>query len=148
VVRSRRHRESQRGAVAVEFALVLPILLLLVLGGIDWGYYFFASQIVSNAAREGARTGSLKTTGTPCDEATGAIAVAKDYLVRARLLKDPSDDRAVIACTRSTVVDPNDAVLVKIVYQAKPGSMSLTGYLPAGLLPTSATAVATMRLEP
>jgi len=52
-------RRRERGAVAVEFALVLPLLLLLVLGGIDWGYYFFASEVITNVAREGASVAVL-----------------------------------------------------------------------------------------
>ncbi|HET6149884.1 MAG TPA: TadE/TadG family type IV pilus assembly protein [Polyangia bacterium] len=55
-----RHRRStERGAAAVEFALVLPLFLMLLMGTIDYGYYFFSDQIVTNAAREGARTGTL-----------------------------------------------------------------------------------------
>ena len=38
----------------VEFALVLPILLLLILGVIDFGRMFYTKMILTNAAREGA----------------------------------------------------------------------------------------------
>jgi Flp pilus assembly protein TadG len=48
-----QHRE--RGAAAVEFALVLPALLLLVLGIIDFGRIFSAQQTLTYAARAGAR---------------------------------------------------------------------------------------------
>jgi hypothetical protein len=50
-------RRSQRGAVAVEFALIAPILFLLVFGIIDFGNAFQAWDAASTAAREGTRIG-------------------------------------------------------------------------------------------
>lgn len=53
----RRHlRKDTRGAVAVEFALILPILLMLVFGIFEFGMLFRADLTVSQAARSGART--------------------------------------------------------------------------------------------
>jgi Flp pilus assembly protein TadG len=54
---SRRRRARGRGQALVEFALVIPIFLLLVAGMIDFGLGLNASITVSNAAREGARLG-------------------------------------------------------------------------------------------
>jgi len=45
------------GAAAVEFAIVLSCLLLLITGIMDFGHAFFLKQIVTNASREGARYG-------------------------------------------------------------------------------------------
>lgn len=44
----------QKGQSLVEFALVLPLLLMLVLGAIDFGRLFYTKIIITNAAREGA----------------------------------------------------------------------------------------------
>ncbi|QDC26534.1 pilus assembly protein [Georgenia yuyongxinii] len=55
---------SQRGASAVEFALVSPVLIVLVLGIIDFGLYINAASVVGNAAREGVRVASLGATST------------------------------------------------------------------------------------
>ena len=55
--RSRRefggHRE--RGAAAVEFALVLPILLVILLGILDFGLYYYNDLQLTHAARDAAR---------------------------------------------------------------------------------------------
>ncbi len=50
---------KQRGQAAVEMALTLPILLLVLFGIIVSVFTFYAYIQVSNAAREGARAGSL-----------------------------------------------------------------------------------------
>jgi TadE-like protein len=54
-----KRRGDERGAAAVEFALVVPILLMLVFGIIDFGLMIRANTVLANAAREGARNGSI-----------------------------------------------------------------------------------------
>ncbi|HVI97025.1 MAG TPA: TadE/TadG family type IV pilus assembly protein, partial [Anaeromyxobacter sp.] len=76
-------RRHERGAAAVEFALVLPLLLVLLLGAIDWGYFFFLQEVVVNAAREGARAGSVIGDATASDAA--AQTRATGYLTSAGL---------------------------------------------------------------
>ena len=44
-----------RGAELVELALILPILLIIIAGIVDFGFMFQAFMVVNNAAREGAR---------------------------------------------------------------------------------------------
>jgi Flp pilus assembly protein TadG len=50
---SRRPRE--RGAAAVEMAIVLPLLLLVIGGLVDFGRAYYYKTVSANAAREGAR---------------------------------------------------------------------------------------------
>ena len=53
------NRADQRsGQSLVEFAFVVPILLLLILAIIDFGVLFYSQMAVSNAAWEGARAGA------------------------------------------------------------------------------------------
>jgi len=54
----RRFRDDQ-AAQLVEFALVLPMLLLLILGIAEFGFIFQQYEVVTNAAREGARMAVL-----------------------------------------------------------------------------------------
>jgi len=51
--------KSERGAELIEFALVFPLLLLVVLGIVDFGFLFQRMEVVTNAAREGARVAVL-----------------------------------------------------------------------------------------
>jgi Flp pilus assembly pilin Flp len=67
----RRHERERRGAAAVEFALVAPIFFLLVMGMIEVGRAVMVQQILTNAAREGARQATLD--GMTADDVTGAV---------------------------------------------------------------------------
>ena len=51
----RRGRRCDSGAELIEFALTMPILLLVVLGIIEFGFMFREYEVITNAAREGAR---------------------------------------------------------------------------------------------
>jgi Flp pilus assembly protein TadG len=55
----RRGLASERGAELIEFALVLPVLLVVVAGILDMGFLFKDWEVVTNAAREGARAAAL-----------------------------------------------------------------------------------------
>jgi hypothetical protein len=67
------NRHARRGAVVVEFAVVLPLLALLVFGIIEFGHVFFVRQGLINAARVGARTATLCMD----DDQRGPLVVAR-----------------------------------------------------------------------
>lgn len=59
---------GEEGVTAVEFAIILPILLVLILGGIDLAHMYYMDYVVTNASREGARWATkytVKADGTP-----------------------------------------------------------------------------------
>ena len=56
-----RPGRSERGAGLAEFALVLPVLLMILFGIIEFGFVLSRSQAVEAAAREGARLASLSS---------------------------------------------------------------------------------------
>lgn len=58
VWRFKKHKnKNQHGAAAVEFALILPLLLGLLVGGIDLSLALYDKAVITNASREGARAG-------------------------------------------------------------------------------------------
>ena len=90
---SRNGRTRRRGQSLVEFALVLPIFLLLIMGVIDAGRLVYMNSTLSNAAREGARTGAVEAnwkgqSGGSCGAAAGK--------------KCPADDAALLADIKAT----------------------------------------------
>ncbi len=55
---ARRWRpDAQRGAAAVEFALVLPVLLAVLMGVVEMGLALYDKAVLTHASREGARAG-------------------------------------------------------------------------------------------
>lgn len=70
----RASRKAEEGGALVELVLVLPVLLLVFVGAIDFARVFYVSQDLNNAARAGAQYGS-HTPGRTTDTA-GMIAAA------------------------------------------------------------------------
>lgn len=64
-------RRQDRGAAAVEFALILPVLVLLLFGIIQYGYFFFQSTAVEAATRDASRLASIG--GYACGELFDAV---------------------------------------------------------------------------
>ncbi len=54
-----RGRYRERGNSLAEFALIIPVLLLIVIAIIDFGRAIYAYSVVANCAREGARYGVI-----------------------------------------------------------------------------------------
>ena len=73
-----RSRASERGAAVVEFALVAPLLLLLVFGMISYGYMLSFRQALSQGAAEGARAAAVTVASTDGSEQTDAARAALD----------------------------------------------------------------------
>jgi len=59
-----RKNARRKGQALVEFALIVPILVMLVMGIVEFGRIFMTQQAVTNASREGARTGVLPNSST------------------------------------------------------------------------------------
>lgn len=74
VVRSRRSSERARGAAVVEFAVVLPLLLTILFGIIEYGWVFMVRQTLQTSAREGARIAILQTSESPYTAALTRMA--------------------------------------------------------------------------
>lgn len=77
----------ERGAAAVEFALILPILLLLIGGIVDFGRAMFTQVIVTNSAREGARAAVVGVNSAGLQ--ARAKAAAGPYSTSAGLVVSP-----------------------------------------------------------
>lgn len=52
-------RRSEKGQAMVEMALILPILILIIGGIVDFGWLFYNKLALNNAAREGARYAAI-----------------------------------------------------------------------------------------
>src|SRR5580765_679363 len=81
----KRRLACEKGAELIEFALVFPLLLLVMFGIMDFGLLFQRYETVTNAAREGARIAVL-----PDYKQSDVDARVKQYLVAAGLKSNPT----------------------------------------------------------
>jgi Flp pilus assembly protein TadG len=69
-------KHEQRGAVAVEMAILLPLLLLILIGIIEFGRVFNVQISLNQAAREGARHAAIHYDDPSLDVTTAALGAA------------------------------------------------------------------------
>ena len=81
----RKAWQRQSGAELLEFALVLPAFLLITAGIIDFGFVFQQYNVITNAAREGARLAVVPNTTI-----AGIDRRVKTYVTNAGLTRVPS----------------------------------------------------------
>jgi Flp pilus assembly protein TadG len=72
----RRFLKRSRGQSLVEFGIIVPVLLLLVLGAIDFGRVYFAYVSVTNGARNGAQYAALSPEAAADSDGIREAAVA------------------------------------------------------------------------
>jgi Flp pilus assembly protein TadG len=72
---------SESGASAVEFALLLPVLMMILFGTIEFGLALYQQSILTNASREGARLGIVQS--IPAITTTAINAAIDNYLTAA-----------------------------------------------------------------
>ncbi len=97
ILRGRSHRQTERGQGLVEFAMLVPVFLLLLLGMLEFGFAFDQDLTMEYATREGARVGSaLANGGTLCNRATTTVDSQIMAAVR-RVLLSPGSRLKLIA---------------------------------------------------
>jgi Flp pilus assembly protein TadG len=120
--------QSQKGAAVVEFAVILPLLLLIVFGIVEFGFIFYNQAILTNASREGARRAIVFQTDSDDNRIYSGPAV--EDAVNQYLYTDyPTNTnlRLVTFGTDNLTIDPNgsdgevpitqgDYILVQVQY--------------------------------
>ncbi|WHZ17309.1 MAG: hypothetical protein OJF52_004161 [Nitrospira sp.] len=71
-------RQSEKGSVAVEFAILLPLFIMFVWGAIEFGMAYYTQEVLTNASREGARAGIVQV--SPKLTPTQIQTIVTDYV--------------------------------------------------------------------
>jgi Flp pilus assembly protein TadG len=111
-------RRGERGAAAVEFALILPVLILLVLGLIEFSRVYNIQISLSNAAREGARTMAVENSLPIARSAAPSISPA---VSNAQIAINPT------TCTAGATVDVTISYNVSLMTGFFGATLPLTG---------------------
>lgn len=126
---------NSQGQSATEFALVLPILLMLLFGIIQFSLVLYTYGFVAYAARTGARYGSIHSSqnASPATNAT-----IKTYVNGFADAVDTS--KLTVTSTWSPDNKPGSAITVKVSYPFTP----FTPYISAATITLSSTMQATI----
>ena len=103
-------RASERGAVAVEFAIVAPVLVMLLLGIMEFSRAYNAQASLAAAAREGVRV--MAITGKP----DVAKTAAKNAAVSLSPALQDTDISFGTTCPSTAAAGSNPQVTVTITY--------------------------------
>ena len=93
---------NRTGAVVVEFAIIAPVLILMVMGALDVGQSVNVAQVVNDASREGARQASR----TNCVSDYDVELAVRTYLEEAFPGVPPSDLYAAMTVNVSSSANP------------------------------------------
>lgn len=97
-----QRRRDESGSVAVEFALVLPIMLLILFGIMQYGYHYWALETASATAREAARRAAVGTDWTcTAAEARAAAEMAATGTVTVTRSPSPLTQGGLVTVTVS-----------------------------------------------
>lgn len=90
-------KDTQRGSVIVELALMLPLIAIFVLGATDLGIIIREHQVLQNAAREGARFSAL-----PANNIDSSNPTATANSIRDKVINYLAQERITIPTTNCT----------------------------------------------
>jgi Flp pilus assembly protein TadG len=97
--------KGEKGVAAIEFAIVLPVLILLVFGIIEFSILFYDKAMITNASREGARAGIVYN--FPDRLSAGEIeTIARNYCADHLISFGSSDNVNVDVVTGAVSGDP------------------------------------------
>ena len=104
-----RKNRRQRGASAVEFALIMPIFFILLFGIIDFGWYFFNQHTIQYATREGTRLALVGGTLRDADEneLSRGDSIVKKIKDSAAIAVDPAKLSISIYPVNPNYTDPD-----------------------------------------
>jgi Flp pilus assembly protein TadG len=94
-------RDGERGQGLVEFAMLVPVFLLILVGMLEFGFIFDHTMTISYATREGARSGSAfasgNTTTMICNPADGGLDVDKNIVAAVQRVLEAPGSQVVLS---------------------------------------------------
>ena len=108
---------DQKGAAAVEFAIILPLLVMLLFGIIEFGIMLYDKAMITNASREGARAGIVFVSDETVAEFNQKIFDAVDKYCSGHLITFSEDSTTHNIIAQTTKPGSGDDLTVIVTYQ-------------------------------
>ncbi|HEX8323213.1 MAG TPA: TadE/TadG family type IV pilus assembly protein [Tepidisphaeraceae bacterium] len=146
-------KHSRRGSAVLDATLVLPMLLTMTFGCVEFGHYFYVKHTLQGAAREGARVAATGISRADVVTAVERSMVAAGFPTSKYTVEtftvtgtDASGNAILVALPTITATSPTSgtAILVRVK-----SNWGVVGCRPMGLISTSKDVVGntTMRRE-
>ena len=149
----RKFLKNEKGTSIVEFAIILPLLIILIFGMVEFSVLFYDKAVLTNASREGARGGIVfkanAVTGAyeplPCNGGGLTIEnVVNTYLAN-HLVTFGAPTAAITQCSNASCTGSGNYFTVTVNYNYT--FLLLPNFLNFLSSPFTLTAVTTMRCE-
>lgn len=134
----RRIHASQKGAAAVEFAIVLSLLIVISFGIIEFGLLMFNQQVITNASREGARAGIVARNprlpgsgidcGTDCSTPPTIECVVRCYCANNLVTFGTQNEPVTTVTGYSSTASFGNDLAVQVTYQY--GFLLIPNFIP------------------
>ncbi|MHB1419234.1 MAG: TadE family protein [Bacillota bacterium] len=122
-IRTKIYRENnEKGQAMVELAMILPVLIILLFGVIEFGRIFQAYLTVTYAAREGARAGAIGNSDTQVVEVVSSASIGLDTSLLA------------VDISPTGIREPGEALTVSVIYPVTVKAPFLEAVFPDPLL--------------
>jgi Flp pilus assembly protein TadG len=123
--------KGEMGVAAIEFAIVLPVVFLLIIGIIEFSILLYDKAMITNASREGARAGIVFTGTLPRFDETQIGDIVTQYAsnniinfnddpnalaTTAKHVDDDNTELDVSAANAADVIDPGEDLKVEVTY--------------------------------
>ena len=145
LIRRRFNLKSERGAALVEFALVVPFLMLIMCATIDFGLAVYTLNNLTAAVREGGRFASSRI---PAPAANDIAVQNRVYNYISQMNNNGMTQAQVRATITNTAMDANGNITVKITgYKYKPFT-PLAPLLNLGVINLNRTAIFRSEMAP
>jgi len=129
-------KRNEKGSSAVEFAIILPVLMIIIWGIIEYGWIMTSWIIIANAASEGARAAIMES-GDP-DSRTAAENAVIEALWSNMTDDDPPGE--LIITTTELAADAANNLPKRYKVKVSWTYQELVGYLPDAIVPNKLTA--------
>jgi Flp pilus assembly protein TadG len=137
---------DKTGASAVEFAIILPVLILFLFGIIEFSILFYDKAVITNASREGARAGIVYHYPEPVN-AAAIQQVVLDYCAGHLITfaETSTEPLITIIPTATTGLEAGQPLTVRVTYDYQ--FLVLPNFVTTLTGPINLAATTIMRME-